>query len=751
MLRSFDRRVFLKSSILSAGLAKVVRTVANNFQLAPASKPQRVVFAGTSVAGLTFFTGPPTAHSSETTNAPVPSTVPARPPYIKFRTFVWLVLLLVGLGVLRSAIATRLDGFTIDEAYHVAAGVSYVKYSDFRINPEHPPLVKLWVGSFIAATGFHMEPLRQFSDKPDERTFTETLVYRANDPDSVQRRARVAMYTLNGLLLIFLALAIEQAFNPVVALGALLFLVIDPTVAAHWPVVMTDLPVALLSATAIVLATRAFRGWIPRDLAFCSLFLGLALTAKHSAPVVLLAVGAVGACLALFQLPERSSGGTRWKKLAKAAAVVAGALVVLWGAYLFRFSETTTGQESFNRSLVDKINDVDTPMYHAVLTAMAATHVVPRAYLWGFADTIRAGMEGRPFPQLIFGRIYINKGPKYFFPATIAVKLPIGLSVLSLAGLFLLFTRRLPEWNFPAGIILAVVVVFFLVLMNGATYAGVRHALPVVALISVFAGMFVQHAFLSHSSIPKTIAVVGFLAAMLSAIPVMRPWEYFNEFVGTRNAYKYFGDEGVDLGQRTKELSKYYFRVLKPAGEIPEVLCFACTHELDARGVDYVGRDMQRDLERIADPVKTETIASSPQFLTYPYADLSTVSSGEPVARYGNLFIFKGTYNLPGLAAGGLYWYGIEKLYAEKPDEITAEKAFQRSVNLYPRVYFYHIELANLLLKRGARNEALHEYEQTLLYAPADRKIRQPIEAQIQRFAGDPHAKIPYLRNPFME
>ena len=39
--------------------------------------------------------------------------------------FVWLVLLLVGLGIVRSAIATRLDGFTIDEAYHIAAGVSY--------------------------------------------------------------------------------------------------------------------------------------------------------------------------------------------------------------------------------------------------------------------------------------------------------------------------------------------------------------------------------------------------------------------------------------------------------------------------------------------------------------------------------------------------------------------------------------------------------------------------------------------------
>ena len=32
------------------------------------------------------------------------------------------------------------------------------------------------------------------------------------------------------------------------ALATLLFLIIDPTVAAHWPVVMTDLPVAILSA-----------------------------------------------------------------------------------------------------------------------------------------------------------------------------------------------------------------------------------------------------------------------------------------------------------------------------------------------------------------------------------------------------------------------------------------------------------------------------------------------------------------------
>ena len=207
---------------------------------------------------------------------------------LRFGVFVWLVLLLAALGILRSAIATRFDSFTLDEAYHIASGVSYVRYRDFRLNPEHPPLVKLWVGSVIAATGFQSKSLRKFSDKPDERQFTQELVYQKNDPDSVQRRARAAMFVLNGLLLIALALAVERMFNAGVALGTLLFLVLDPTVAAHWPVVMTDLPVALLSTISIVLATRAFRDWIWTDLAACSFFLGLDLAAKHSAPAVLL-------------------------------------------------------------------------------------------------------------------------------------------------------------------------------------------------------------------------------------------------------------------------------------------------------------------------------------------------------------------------------------------------------------------------------------------------------------------------------
>src|SRR5713226_10615707 len=191
-------------------------------------------------------------------------------PRINRGSFILLLLLLVGGAILRSALATRLDDFTFDEAYHIAAGVSYVQRADFGINPEQPPLVKLWVGTLMSVTGFHLSASRAFHDKYDERHFAEEDVFLHNDPDSVQRRSRIAMWTLNGLLLIALALALRSVFGAGVALGAILFLAVDPTVAAHLPVVMTDLPVALLSATTLVLAARAFRSWVWPDLVLCS-------------------------------------------------------------------------------------------------------------------------------------------------------------------------------------------------------------------------------------------------------------------------------------------------------------------------------------------------------------------------------------------------------------------------------------------------------------------------------------------------
>jgi hypothetical protein len=548
-------------------------------------------------------------------------------------------------------------------------------------------------------------------------------------------------------------LALERTFNPWVALGTLLFLVIDPTVAAHWPVVMTDLPVALLSAISIVLATRAFRDWIWTDLAACSFFLGLDLAAKHSAPAVVLIIAVIGVWLTFWR-PLQEDGDSRAKRLSKIACVLAGALAILWGFYLFRYHETQTGEESFNRALADKIGDVETPYYHAILLGMDKARVVPRAYLWGFADTVHAGMEGRPFHQLIFGRIYMRKGPAYFFPAMILLKLPIGLSALWILGLvFFLSGRLLLEWNFAAGVLLAAACLFLAVLAAGSPYAGIRHALPVVVLLSIFGGLFVEKALSSSARSWRAVAVLAYVLACISAIPVLRPWEYFNEILGgPHEAYKYFSDEGVDLGQRSKEIVEYYRRHVKPSGELADAIYSLSEEEMKGRDVDYLGRELERDLKRMSQPGRWGTIFVCPTLIIpTPWWDTPAFRNATPVARFGNLFVLNGQFQVPGLAASAVYWEAAKKLYAEKPDYALAEELFRKSAGLDPTAYFVFIDIGNLSLKRGAREEALQAYRNALQHAPNDPLVQNPIREQIEKLSHSADGKIPPLRNPYME
>jgi hypothetical protein len=653
---------------------------------------------------------------------------------------------------LRSAIATRLDGFTIDEAYHIAAGVDYMRLGDFRINPEHPPLIKLWVGSFVAPSGFTASALRSFSDKQDERTFAEKDVYLHNDPDAVQRRARIAMFALNGLLLVALGFSARRSFGAGVALGTIAFLAIDPTIAAHLPVVMTDLPVSLLCASAVLLTIPAFRNWKWWDLTVCSAALGFALAAKHSAPVFLIFVFLTGCGRAFLALPPDAPTSRRLLRFAMVVAVVLGALTVLWATYRFRYTETPASTEAFNRPLADKISDVRSPVYRAVLQGMRLTHIVPRAYIWGLADTVRAGLEGRIIPINAFGHAYIDRGPKYYFPVMVALKLPIGLSILVMIGLFACATRRAPPDAFTT--VLAAVALFMLVLISGSTYAGIRHALPVVTLLAIIGGVGLQFAFSSNSAPWKVAAGSALAIAAVSALPVMRPWEYFNEFIGgPGRAYLYFSDEGVDLGQRVKELAAYYHSAVEPSGEVPFIFYGPISEvEERVRGIDWLGRVPERDQSRLESATFSGTVIVDGRFLgKFPFWDNAALRSATPAARFGNLLVFHGTCACGPILAGSLYQESLSEIFAEKPHWTAAERLLEESVALDPSAFFVHIELGNVYLAQGQRDRALQSYSDALKYAPGDPRFREPIQAQIQRMSSDTAGYIEPLRDPFLE
>jgi len=246
---------------------------------------------------------------------------------------------------------------------------------------------------------------------------------------------------------------------------------------------------------------------------------------------------------------------------------------------------------------------------------------------------------------------------------------------------------------------------------------------------------------------------IALLAAGASALPQIRPWEYFNELAGgSANGYRYFIDDSVDLGQRTKEFTQFARRELQPKGVRPSCWYWDSGDEFKARGVDCFGSDPQHDQPIEETCERTGTIFLGPiDFSPSRYWDRPALRQTTPVARFGNAFVFRGTFYLPGHAAAVMYWRGIAKLYLQKPDEAAAEKAFLRSVELDPTAYFVYIQLGNLYLKRGDQERALRAYSDALKFAGNDSHFHSQIQEQIQRVSAENLANIAPLRDPYME
>src|SRR5262249_38471506 len=150
--------------------------------------------------------------------------------------------------------------------------------------------------------------------------------------------------------------------------------------------------------------------------------------------VMILLMGVATALLSKGMLRDRL------QRLARVGLVALLAWAVLWGFYRFRFNESPSGVDRFNRLLAEKIADVNSPVIRRALIGMANLHFLPRSYLWGFADVVRAGVEGRMFAIYFWDRYYIRKTPFYFFPGVVFFKLPLGLTALILLGGGLLAT-----------------------------------------------------------------------------------------------------------------------------------------------------------------------------------------------------------------------------------------------------------------------------------------------------------------------
>ena len=667
--------------------------------------------------------------------------------------FFWIGLpLLLALALGHSLWATSLDGFTIDEPYHIAAGASYLRWGDYRLNPEHPPLVKLVAGLAVPPSVLHLTPLRLLSEKQQEREYTQKAVFEDSDSAWVHRRARTALFVFNTLLLAALACLLWRIFGAGIALTALLLLALDPTVSAHMPVVMTDLPMALLGTISLCLAMLALRNSLWRDWILLGIATGLLLATKHSAPLIVLPM--LLGCVGVLAWQARQKHFVARQLLGLAAASVLS-VAVLWGAYGFHYRESpglnAQGQpaETFNRPLAAKIGDLHSPTLRRALTIAQNLHLVPRAYIWGLADTLRAGVEGRPIWVNAFGHSYQGKAPWWIPFADLVVKLPPAFLLLAIYGIALLLLGRLPaEVALPLAGFAGMAAFFMLFIAhNGIFYAGLRHwlfAVPLLAVCAASGGWFLWR---SPIVWPRAAAIVAILWIAVTVLPQRRIWEYHNELAGgSQNAWQSFDNESVDLGQRTPEFIAFYKSHIAPA---PVMIHYMALHEqLQAAGV----KEWEPKPEEVGNGNLNGWLClRAPNIALRDWRDMPTMRTVQPTARFGNLLLYHGDLPLPRVAASILRFRALHTMDQANADPKLIEQYLLRSIALDPDSAPAAIELGNFALARRETDKALQWYALAQKDAAQQPDILMDVERQIQLVKTSPPGTVPALRNPAKE
>lgn len=266
----------------------------------------------------------------------------------------------------------RTSSSTSDETSHLASGYTADKLGDFRINPEHPPLLKriaalpllgmnIWPYANGAADGtrahavLHEAWAMSFTKAISHWVFAHHWLYGVRDEALVRNGA--TMLTLPTTVPLAKRDFLNDAHGMYVrarttmilaglALGALIFVwsstlwgrwggalsvllfAFDPNFIAHTGLVTTDVGAALFMTATVYFFWRVCRDGKPIDITGFALAFGLAQVSKYSA-VLLIPIIAVLALL-------------RWRKWrAIATALGVGAVVtvaMIWAVYNFRFS-----------------------------------------------------------------------------------------------------------------------------------------------------------------------------------------------------------------------------------------------------------------------------------------------------------------------------------------------------------------------------------------------------------------------------
>jgi len=457
------------------------------------------------------------------------------------REIVGVCILLIVLG-LQLFFSVRRESQTWDEGNHIFTGYRSWTHGDFGLNPEHPPLVKL----FATVPLLWSQPK---SPALEERFFKEDAFLRGkeflyqNDPDKLlaQTRTAAAIFTLLTALVVFFGT--REMFGTGAAFIALTLVTFDPNLLAHGALITTDVGLACFMFLSVYLFYRFVKSPSALRLIVTGVSVGLVLAVKHTGLLVL-------PILFLLTLCE-IFGARTIKLLGSLALIMLIGWIVLWSTYRFRYDARPNGLQ-LNPPLAAYVEGLKPYEAWPIRTA-ARFHILPESYLYGLADV---KLTANYYTSYVLGKVYAHN-VWFYFPVAFLIKSTVGVLALFLLTIGVLATRRLSHWREILFLILPVIFYLIVALTVGMNI-GVRHILVVYVFLYVLIG---GAAWALINKNRKWVYAVGVLllvhaASSLLAFPNYIP--YANElWGGPSQTHKYLTDSNSDWGQQLKSVKQY--------------------------------------------------------------------------------------------------------------------------------------------------------------------------------------------------
>lgn len=504
------------------------------------------------------------------------------------------------------------DSAIMDELAHIPAGYSYVKFLDYRLNPEHPPLVKALSAIpllFQSANWRINFPTN--SDAWQNQTNAqweigkEFLYNSDNDADKIIFYSRLVPMLLLLILIGFTYFWANELMGKWWALLPATLMAFSPNFLAHGHYVATDIGATLGILISAYYFLRSINSPSKKNIAIAGLTFGLAQLLKFSA--LLLAPFFVIIVLILLTekiIKEIKSPvvENKFKKIFKfiyidlgrllLIFIIGGILIYLTYA-LFTLNYPLEKQTSDTSSILLSLNN--NYLTESVLSMSQNTVLRPISeYFMGILMVMKRSSEGSA--NYFLGKVS-NEGNLYYFPAIFFMKETLPTLMIILTALILCLWNILKTiakggkhiknkffeyltTNFSEFSMIIFVVGYWLLSIYSNLNIGFRHIIPTLPFIYILSIQSIKKLFyIVPQAIPerlsermvniinkilnlgiKYIILSGLLIWLIIGTVSTKPYylSRFNEFFGgTFNGYKYATDSNFDWGQDLKRLKVF--------------------------------------------------------------------------------------------------------------------------------------------------------------------------------------------------